>query len=189
MQSASLSSLNKQSPMLRALSKLPRARLASRTGLRNATTAARRAQEGERAAPAQDQGALQQQTADQRGVAASRSSPSILTSPFSLTRDFAPLLPSRVSSLFRCAPISMLLDHHMHCSQAFLKGIWWFCLGCWSVFEVGKDSTVVFLTGQGSGAGAGVHDSRRAGTITPGRTVCTLDKASLVFSPATFTMT
>lgn len=87
--------------MLRALSKLPRGRLASRSGLRNATTAARRAQEGERTA--QDQGVLQQEAPNQRGVAPSRYSPSALTSPFSLTRDFAPLLPSRVSSLFRCA--------------------------------------------------------------------------------------
>ncbi|KAK9907710.1 hypothetical protein WJX75_008604 [Coccomyxa subellipsoidea] len=85
--------------MLRALSKLPRGRLASRSGLRNATTAARRAQEGERTA--QDQGVLQQEAPNQRGVAPSRYSPSALTSPFSLTRDFAPLLPSRVSSLFR----------------------------------------------------------------------------------------
>ncbi|EIE27154.1 HSP20-like chaperone [Coccomyxa subellipsoidea C-169] len=85
--------------MLRALTKLPRARLASRSGLRNATTAARRAQEGERTA--QDQGALQQQTGDQRGTAPTRYTPSVLTNPFSLTRDLAPLMPSRVSSLFR----------------------------------------------------------------------------------------
>lgn len=85
--------------MLRAISKLPRARLASRSGLRNATTAARRAQEGERAA--QDQTDLQTQQS-QRGGAPARYAPSnVLSSPFSLTRDFAPLLPSRVSSIFR----------------------------------------------------------------------------------------
>ncbi|CAL8462801.1 g2334 [Coccomyxa elongata] len=84
--------------MLRALSKLPRTRLASRSGLRNATTSARRGQEGERAAG--DQGALQQQQ-QTGGAPATRYTPSTLTSPFSLTREFAPLLPSRVSSLFR----------------------------------------------------------------------------------------
>lgn len=98
MQSAALNSLNKQPTMLRALSKLPRTRLASRSGLRNATTSARRGQEGERAAG--DQGALQQQQPT-GGAPATRYTPSTL-SPFSLTREFAPLLPSRVSSLFRC---------------------------------------------------------------------------------------
>lgn len=115
MQSASLSSLNRPSNMLRAISKLPRARLASRSGLRNATTAARRAQEGERAA--QDQTDLQTQQ-PQRGGSPARYAPSnVLSSPFSLTRDFAPLLPSRVSSIFRCALLTSVCMYMLHHTQ------------------------------------------------------------------------
>lgn len=100
MQSTSLNAVS-QPTMLRTLSKLPRSRVAAalpRSARRNASTSVRAAQESEESALLQNR----QQGAQRGGDRApARYQPSLFTSPFSLTRELAPVLPTRISNIFR----------------------------------------------------------------------------------------